>query len=76
MAGNVMEWVADWYSPDYYAQSPDTNPQGPDSGERRGLRGGSWIYQANGIRTAYRLGQTPDFSDYEVGFRCVVSAAP
>jgi formylglycine-generating enzyme required for sulfatase activity len=76
MAGNVMEWVVDWYSPDYYAHSPQANPTGPDSGDRRGLRGGSWIYQPNGIRAAYRYSQPSDFSDFEVGFRCVVNVAP
>jgi formylglycine-generating enzyme required for sulfatase activity len=76
MAGNVMEWVADWYSPDYYAQSPEANPTGPGAGDRHVLRGGSWIYTANGIRSAYRYSQTVEFSDYQAGFRCVQGATP
>jgi formylglycine-generating enzyme required for sulfatase activity len=76
MAGNVMEWVADWYAADYYAGSPQANPPGPESGERRVLRGGSWVYQANGIRTAYRHSQAPDDADFQAGIRCAAEATP
>ncbi|HRI39977.1 MAG TPA: SUMF1/EgtB/PvdO family nonheme iron enzyme, partial [Nitrospira sp.] len=41
--GNVAEWVADWYSPDYYKAAPDRNPQGPETGTQKAFRGGGWM---------------------------------
>jgi len=70
MAGNVWEWVADWYDSGYYARSPDRNPQGPDSGSARVLRGGSWYGSGWFVRTADRSsGHTANILNY-VGFRC------
>lgn len=82
MAGNTLEWVADWYDRTYYASSPYTNPTGPDSGTGRVLRGGSWggynesIINSIIVRSAYRRWGTPDFARDFVGFRCAVSATP
>jgi formylglycine-generating enzyme required for sulfatase activity len=70
MAGNVWEWVADWYDADYYDRSPSRNPQGLDSGAFKVLRGGSWHGAPDLVRSSGRDGFSPDRRNYRRGFRC------
>jgi formylglycine-generating enzyme required for sulfatase activity len=70
MAGNVWEWVADWFGP--YDSGAQTNPSGPRSGILRVVRGGGWQDRiASGLSSAAREGVEPGLSNPNVGFRCV-----
>ncbi|MCJ7513055.1 MAG: formylglycine-generating enzyme family protein [Anaerolineales bacterium] len=70
LVGNVWEWVNDWVDEAYYQSSPSANPGGPDSGEYRVLRGGSWHDPEDGNRAAYRGWASPADTDITLGFRC------
>jgi len=72
MAGNVAEWVADYYDKNYYKAAPAKNPNGPKTGSQRVVRGGSWDSRARPIY--FRFYANPDRRRSDLGFRCALTA--
>lgn len=73
MAGNVMEWVHDWYDPDFYEVSSDINPLGPAEGVARVLRGGSWLSTVEDLQVTTRGSFVPEVARANLGFRCAMT---
>ena len=74
MAGNVREWVADWYGEDYYLVMPYANPTGPETGFERSLRGGSYSEDKSEITVINRMRHEPQSAGLSRGFRCAQDA--
>jgi eukaryotic-like serine/threonine-protein kinase len=73
LAGNVSEWVNDWWQTDYYSLSPSSNPPGPTTGTFKVYRGGSWRYGVGYLLVASRDHRDPVSQSYSIGFRCGAS---
>jgi formylglycine-generating enzyme required for sulfatase activity len=73
MAGNVWEWVADWYKSNYYKDAPTENPAGPDTGSNKVFRGGSFESGPRTLRTSERNSEAPGEARYRTGFRCLMN---
>ncbi len=71
MSGNVWEWCSDRYGKDYYSISPEKNPKGPINGAYRVHRGGSWVFNAGPLRSAFRNYYKPTYRFNNLGFRIV-----
>lgn len=70
MAGNVGEWVSDAYEENFYQKSPYRDPKGPEQGEQKVIRGGSWRETKKNVRPSKRFQAKPWRHDITVGFRC------
>jgi formylglycine-generating enzyme required for sulfatase activity len=76
MAGNVAEWVHDWYAADYYSMSPNADPEGPEDGRFKVIRGGGWHSGPSCNRVYFRNAIPPNWLDFNVGFRCARGIEP
>jgi len=74
LQGNVWEWAADWYDPQYYEKGPARNPKGPAEGTRKVIRGSGWESEAPLLRSAHRLSSDPTNRTHSLGFRCAADA--
>ncbi len=70
MAGNVREWVVDWFG--YFSVDPQVNPVGPDEGDAHIPKGGCWLDTPDDLRSSNRGENSPDYTRHKVGFRCVM----
>jgi formylglycine-generating enzyme required for sulfatase activity len=69
MHGNVWEWTSDWYGPYPEGDTANIDPRGPDTGEQRVVRGGSWYFDGNSARCALRYTHAPKDRGFSLGFR-------
>lgn len=72
MAGNLWEWVSDWYSPNQYETVIPRDPKGPSNGLLKVNRGGSYLSTYRYVKTSYRGANNPVLRSQEIGFRCVM----